>query len=291
MTVPILAGLKDLPPRYKGLIVDLWGVIHDGITPYPGVVEAMTALKDCGRSLVMLSNAPRRAQSLVDLMTDMGIDRHLYLDIITSGEVVFQELLTRRDPWFAGLGRRCLHMGTERDRDLFEGLSLDLVDDLGQAQFLLVTGPDDYEDRVEDFMPLMDAAKARGLPMVCANPDLVVIRSGRPLVCAGALAAYYGDIGGEVCYRGKPDPAIYDVCLARMGISERGRVLGVGDAFATDVAGARAAGIDSLLCTGGIHAEEIGTAYGRRPDADRLEAAVLAREPLRPTFAIGGFLW
>ena len=291
MTVPVLAGLKDLPSRYAGLIVDLWGVIHDGITPYPGVIEAMAAVKDSGRSLVMLSNAPRRAQALIELMTDMGIARHLYDDIITSGEAVFDELLTRRDPWFSKLGRRCLHMGTERDRDLFEGLSLDLVDDLGQAQFLLVTGPDDYEDRVEDFMPLMDSAKARGLPMVCANPDLVVIRSGRPLVCAGALAAYYGDIGGDVCYRGKPDPAIYDVCIERMGISDRSRVLGVGDAFATDVAGARAAGIDSLLCTGGIHAEEIGTVYGRRPNPIRLEAAIRAREPLRPTFAIGGFLW
>jgi HAD superfamily hydrolase (TIGR01459 family) len=174
---------------------------------------------------------------------------------------------------------------------LFDGLDLDLVETVEQAQFLMVTGPDDFDDRVEDFMPLLDRAARNALPMVCANPDLVVMREGRPLICAGALAAYYERIGGAVRYRGKPDAAIYDVCLERLGIAERNKVLAVGDAFHTDVAGARAAGLDSLFCSGGIHAAEIGTTYGQKPDRAKVEAAIKAHGNLRPTAVIGGFVW
>lgn len=291
MSLSILTGLRELSDRYDGFILDLWGVIHDGITRYPGARESLAELKHRGKRTVMLSNAPRRAYCLIELMSDLGIGRDQYGDVITSGEAVFIEMQTRSDPWFAALGRRCLHVGTERDRNLFEGLDLDLVESLEQAEFLLVTGPDDFDDQVEDFAPLLDAAAGRALPMVCANPDLVVIREGRPLVCAGALAAYYERIGGVVRYRGKPDPAIYDVCLERLGMSDRRRVLAVGDAFHTDVAGAQAAGLDSLFCTGGIHADEIGTIYGKTPDPARVEAAIAAHGNLRPTAVIGGFIW
>lgn len=291
MTVPILTGLRDLGDRYDGFILDLWGVIHDGITAYPGAKAALAELKRRGKRTVMLSNAPRRASSMIELMDEIGIERDLYGDILTSGEAVFIEMRTRQDPWFAALGRRCLHVGTERDRSLFEGLDLDLVETVEQAQFLMVTGPDDFDARLEDSMPLLDAAAGRALPMVCANPDLVVISEGRPLVCAGALAAYYERIGGPVRYRGKPDAAIYDVCLERLGIADRRKVLAVGDAFHTDVAGAHAAGLDSLFCSGGIHAAEIGTVYGETPPLAGVEAAIAAHGHLRPTAVIGGFVW
>jgi HAD superfamily hydrolase (TIGR01459 family) len=138
---------------------------------------------------------------------------------------------------------------------------------------------------------MLDAARQRDLPLVCANPDLVVMVAGRPLLCAGAMARYYAEAGGRVCSRGKPDPAIYDTCLDRLGIRDRRRVLAVGDAFHTDVAGARAAGIDCLLCTGGIHAEEIGTTDGEKPEAWRVEAVIAAHGGLRPVAAIGGLVW
>lgn len=291
MTVRILTGLRQIADHYDGFILDLWGIIHDGFTRYPGTRETLAELKRLGKRTVMLSNAPRRAASLVELMTELGIERDLYGDVITSGEAVFLELQTRRDPWFAALGRRCLHVGTERDKNIFEGLDLDLVEGVTQAEFLLVTGPFRFDDQVDDCAPLLKAAAARALPMVCANPDLVVISEGRSLVCAGALAAFYEEIGGTVRYRGKPDPAIYDVCLERLGIADRDRVLAVGDAFRTDVAGAQAAGLDSLFCSGGIHAAEIGTVYGKVPGADAIEAAITAHGGLRPTAVIGGFIW
>jgi HAD superfamily hydrolase (TIGR01459 family) len=287
--IPVLSGLAEIIGSYDGFILDLWGVIHDGNTPYPGVVTALARLADLGKRTVMLSNAPRRAATLVDLMDRIGIARSLYGEVMSSGEAVHEALLRRNDPTFAALGKRCLHVGTERDKSLFDGLDLDLVSDLGVAQFLLNTGPDRYEETVDDYAPLLDAA--RGLPMVCANPDLVVVRRGREVICAGALAAYYESIGGVVVYRGKPDPAIYDDCLRLARLTDRARVLTVGDSFHTDVAGAQAAGLDCLFCTGGIHAAEIGTRYGERPDPGRIEAAAARYGGVLPMAAIGGFIW
>lgn len=286
----IIRGLREIVPAYDGLIIDLWGVLHDGYTPYPGVVDALAALVAAKKKTIMLSNAPRRSETLVDLMTRLGIGRELYGAIVTSGEAVHVELARRSDPWFAALGRRCFHMGTMFDRDLFGGLDIVLVDNLADADFVLVTGPDAYEDRIEDFAPTLQAARARDLPLVCANPDLVVMSEGRSLLCAGSLALYYQEIGGDVRYRGKPDPAIYEVCFAMLGMP-RHRVLAVGDSFRTDVAGATAAGIDCLLCTGGIHADELGVTYGVAPTPERLAEVISIHDGLTPIAAIGGFAW
>lgn len=290
MTIRILAGLRDVADCYDGFIIDLWGVVHDGVTPYPGVRETLERLRSLGKRTVLLSNAPRRAFSLIEMMNAMGLPRSLYDQVMSSGEAVHLEMLRRTDPWFATLGRRCLHIGPERDKNIFEGLRLDLVADVADADFLMNTGPD-RDETLADFVPLLEASARRGLPMVCANPDLVVIRQGVPLICAGALARYYEDLGGSVRYRGKPDSAIYDVCLDLLGVNDRRRILAIGDAFHTDIAGAAAAGLDSVLCTGGIHAAEIGTRYGEQPDPERIEAVIAAHGGVRPSAAIGGFVW
>jgi len=291
MSLRVLDGLSQVADQYDGFILDLWGVIHDGTAPYPGAAETLAKLKALGKKTVMLSNAPRRGFALIEQLTGLGVDRSLYGDVMSSGEAVHMALVRRSDPWFAALGRRCLHIGPERDRNIFEELDLDIVTDVAQADFLLNTGPDKFEETVADYAPVMDAALARKLPMVCANPDLIVIRKGQEIICAGMLAKYYAEQGGVVEYRGKPDPAIYDICLEKLGMTDRRRVLAVGDAFHTDVAGADGAGIDVVFCTGGIHAGEIGTTYGQKPEADKVEAVCVAHDGLRPTYAIGGFLW
>ncbi|OIR06167.1 phosphoglycolate phosphatase [mine drainage metagenome] len=291
MSVPVFEGLRQAADRYDAFILDLWGVIHDGTAPYDGVADTLAHLKAAGKKTVMLSNAPRRASALVTLMDGMGIARDLYGEVMSSGEAVHLEMQRRADPWFAALGRRCLHVGPERDRNIFEGLDLDLVTEVAEADFLMNTGPDKFEETVADYAPLLDQALARRLPMVCANPDLIVIRKGQEIICAGMLARYYAERGGDVRYRGKPDPAIYGTCLEILGLSDRARVMAVGDSFHTDIAGARAAGIDVLFCTGGIHAAEIGTRYGERPDPARIETVIAAHDGLRPSAAIGGFLW
>jgi len=289
--IAVLDGLAPLAEGRDGLILDLWGVLHDGNAAYPGVVEALTAIRTAGLRTLLLTNAPRASGPIADSMAAMGIPADLYDGILSSGDAVREALETRADPAFASLGRRFWHLGPERDRSVFEGLDLDEAEAPEDADFVINTGPWSFDETVADYQDRLDRCVARGLPMVCANPDLVVIREGRRVICAGALAVRYAEMGGTVIDRGKPDPAIYDTVLARLGISDRRRALAVGDGPHTDLKGAAAAGIDAVFVTGGLCAEALGlTAHGQRPNAD-LVAALCAEEGIRPLAAIPALRW
>jgi HAD superfamily hydrolase (TIGR01459 family) len=250
-------GFAALAARYDGFILDLWGVIHDGVSPYPGAIECLRRLREAGKPAVLLSNAPRRADVAADAMRGMGIGEDLYTGIITSGEVTHRLLRDRDVPAFAALGRRLYHLGPERDRNVFADLDVAQVERPDQAEFLLNTGPDDSRSPTDpaEYEDELQACRRAGLPMICANPDLEVIRGGRRLICAGALALRYEELGGTVLWVGKPDPSMYRPVLSLLGVP-RNRVLAVGDALRTDIAGATAAGVDAAWVLGGIHAEE-----------------------------------
>ena len=298
MTITIQPGIAAIAEAYDGYVLDLWGVIHDGHKPYPDAVDCLTRLhgarlghgQNNHKRIVLLSNAPRRSHGVIAAMVAMGIDRGLYDEVVTSGELTWQALKTRSDPWHGALGRRCLHIGPERDHGLFEGLDLTLVAKPEEAEFIVNTGPWRDEERLEDYMALLQAAAARRLPMICANPDLEVIRGGVRLICAGTLAAYYAGLGAPVRYHGKPFGAAYDACLAAMGLTDRARIIAIGDSLITDIKGAATAGIATLLVTSGIHAEEMGLAYGESPDPARLELAC-ARQGIMPQAAVAAFRW
>ena len=270
----LISGLRELAPRYDGFILDLWGVIHDGLAPLPGAIDCLQSLIDAGGRIVLLSNAPRRADDVVRRITALGVPVGLYHDVMSSGEEAWQQLKRRDDPFYAALGWRCLHIGSERDIEIRESLSLDCVDTPADAQFILNTGPAGWDDRIEDYEAVLREALARGLPMVCANPDLVVQRGSTLHLCAGALAKWYEEAGGRVRWHGKPFRSVYDSCLALLGIAERSRILAIGDSLRTDIAGAAGAGIDSLLIAGGIHADEFGLRGEEAPDLRRVEAAL-----------------
>ena len=287
--IEIATGLAAIAARYDGLILDLWGVVHDGASPYPGAADTLASLKAAGKKTILLSNAPRRGYVLVEGMNKMGIARELYGEVMSSGEAVHQELRQRSDPFYAALGQLCFHLGPERDRSIFDGLDIAIVP-VEDADFMVNTGPIDFDQTVDDFLPALDRAILRDLPMVCANPDLVVIREGRPIICAGAIAVRYAEMGGTVSYRGKPDPAIYGIALKTLGVEDPRRVLVVGDAFHTDIAGATAAGLDSVLVAGGIHREELGIVWGDTPSSDKVEAAA-DRHGFRPNAVIPAFRW
>jgi HAD superfamily hydrolase (TIGR01459 family) len=143
---------------------------------------------------------------------------------------------------------------------MFEGLDLKRVAQVDDAEFIMNTGPWRDEEKVSDYEDLLQAALKRSLPMVCVNPDLEVIRGGVRIICAGALAKRYEEIGGEVRYQGKPYPEIYGNCFETLGIKDKRRVVAIGDSLRTDIAGAEAAGIDAILVTEGLHKDEIGAA-------------------------------
>jgi HAD superfamily hydrolase (TIGR01459 family) len=288
MTLHIFDGMRELAPQYDGFILDLWGVVHDGARPFPGVLDCLERLIAAKKRLVLLSNAPRRADDVVRRIAQIGVPESLYHAVMSSGEEAWRCLHQRREPFYAALGRRCLQIGSDRDLGMRDGLDLDFIDAVEAADFILNTGPAGWDDSIDDYAPLLAAARARDLPMVCANPDLVVVHDGRPALCAGALAEHYEKIGGRVRWHGKPYPSVYASCLALLGIADKGRILAIGDSLRTDIAGAAAVAIPSLLVAGGIHAGEFCSGGGLDPE--RI-AAALAAAQLRPIGAAARFAW
>lgn len=289
MSLRLLRGLAEIADGYDGFILDLWGVLHDGSAPFPEVVATLGRLKRAGKRLAVLSNAPRRAALVEARMIEIGLPQGLYDLVHSSGEEAWQHLERRDEPFYAALGRRCYHMGPRRDDNMLEGIGLERVGEIGAAEFILNTGPSDWDETVEQYEELLQSARARTLPMVCANPDLVVVHQGHRVICAGAVAQRYEALGGRVRWHGKPFRAVYETCFAALGIDDRRRIIAVGDSLRTDIAGANAAGIDSVLVTGGIHAEEFGLAGGE-PDLDRLVEAIAASGH-KPDAVIARFRW
>jgi HAD superfamily hydrolase (TIGR01459 family) len=284
MLMQHLDGIAPLAARYGGIILDLWGVVHDGVRPYPGVIDCMERLREARIPVVLLSNAPRRAAPAAAALAAMGIGATLYRGIVTSGEVTHLLLRTRTHPDFACLGPAFYHLGPERDRSVFEGLDLTEAALPEDADFLLNTGPDDNHepDDPAAWDDELAACLAARLPMICANPDLEVIRGGRRIICAGTLAQRYRARGGRVIPIGKPDPSIYAYVLALLG-TPPSRVLAVGDSLRTDIAGAAAVGADSCWVLGGIHAADL-------PDRAAVEEAV-RKAGLAPVATLPAFRW
>lgn len=288
--VPIHDGMAALADSYDAFILDLWGVLHNGIAAYPHAIDCLKALKARGKKLLVLSNAPRRAAGILERNIELGLVPELYDALHSSGEETWLHLKERPDAWYRDLGRRGFHLGPARDLGIREGLEIDFVDDLAEADFILNTGADRAEDRVEDFEDLLRAARARNLPMVCANPDLVVMRGAALEICAGAIAARYEALGAEVRYHGKPYADVYRRAFALLGVKDPSRIAGVGDSFRTDIAGARAAGIDGIFVAGGIHIEELAADTDGRPDPDRL-AVIAAESGHHPAAVLPVFRW
>ncbi|MFZ5792653.1 MAG: TIGR01459 family HAD-type hydrolase [Pseudomonadota bacterium] len=290
---PLLAGLGAIAERYDGYLVDLWGVMHNGVAPYPAAVDCLARLKRQGKHVLLLSNAPRRAEDAKRRSAGIGIDPALYDDLICSGEETWRDLKAFDDPFYAGLGRRCLPIMARKDASLLDGLDLAIAADPEAADFLLAVGVEGPQDRVGHFRPLLEAARARDLPMVCANPDLEVVRGGVREICAGAIAEAYEAMGGRVRYHGKPHAGIYRRCFDRLAPIRHTRVLAVGDSLRTDIAGSGAAGIDSILVLGGLHEEELGGEAAMREaaaDPQRM-AALFEPWPHRPTYLMTRFGW
>jgi HAD superfamily hydrolase (TIGR01459 family) len=257
---PRIAGLRAIAADYDGFLLDLWGVLHDGVRPYPEAVDCLQALRRLGKRVILLSNAPRRAASVKAGTARIGIAEDLYEELVCSGEETWRDLEAWSDRFYRGLGRRCFPIMAARDRGMLEGLELEIVQEVGAADFLLATGVEGPGDRVEHFAPVLETARGRDLPMVCANPDLVVMRGGVREICAGSIAEAYERLGGRVRYHGKPHPPIYRRCFELLAPIEPSRILAVGDSLRTDVTGASRAGIASVFVTDGIHGEELAGA-------------------------------
>ena len=286
----LLPGLSVFASSYHSFIVDLWGVMHDGVTAFPEALDCLEKLKQQKAKVVILSNAPRRAHAVAARNRELGIEDRLVDLVLSSGELAWRHLADRPDDWYRRIGRRCYHLGPGRDAGMREGLSLLFTDELSNADFILLTGPLGHHDTVDDYISLLEDARDRKLPMICANPDYVVIRGGRREICAGAIALKYQELGGEVRYHGKPDPSVYRACLDALGLREPDGILAIGDSLRTDIAGATGFGMDSLFVAGGIHGEELGMDKGKDPDREKL-TALIASAPAKPKGVLSRLFW
>ena len=285
-----LSGFAPLASRYDGFVLDLWGVIHDGVNAFPHSVDTLRHLKAAGKRTLLLSNVPRPNDAVRTMMRRMGIPDDLYTDILTSGEAVRGSLQSPPDDWWASLGKKVFHLGPVRDKPVLEGLPLIEAATPGEADFVLNTGPDDHRnpsDMNEFEAVLQECAKHR-LKMICGNPDLVVIRGGVRVLCAGSLAARYQELGGDVRSVGKPDPAIYRPVLEQMNLPID-RVLAVGDSLHTDIPGASRVGLASCWVLDGIHGAALSDGAG---GFDRAKTEAATREAgLSPVATLPRFVW
>ena len=263
--VALLDSAGSLLAGYDVVFCDVWGVVHNGVTPYATACEALARFRDGGGAVVLVTNSPVPAKDTGDFIaTHIGVPRNAWDTIITSGDLT-RGFITEHDL------SRIHHIGPPRDLPVFKGLDVERVA-LDEAQGIICTGVvDDVRETGETYRPVLEIARDRGLPLVCGNPDLVVEVGGIYYPCAGAVAVIYESLGGEVFWAGKPHEPVYAgahrLAEERLGRAvDRSRIIGIGDALRTDMAGAAGYGIDGLLIGRGIHREEL------MPDDDAIDA-------------------
>ncbi len=246
--------LRDLVGGKEVVLSDIWGVVHNGLESFPEACEALHSYRSQGGTVILITNAPRPADSVQRQLRKLGVADEVYNAIVSSGD------LTRQ--YVAGHpGGKVFWLGPERDNSIHRGLELK-ISPLEQANYIICTGLfDDETETPDDYRSMMLQARERKLPLICANPDIVVERGDRLIYCAGAIAELYRELGGEVIFYGKPHRPIYErameLAAAHAGHPiARDKVLAIGDSVRTDLAGAHGFGIDLLFVTRGIHSEE-----------------------------------
>jgi HAD superfamily hydrolase (TIGR01459 family) len=284
----IINSLAEISDRYDALFCDLWGCVHDGLTPFADAVSAMQSFRTKGGTVMLVTNAPRPHAPVRKQLQRIGVPDNAYDGIATSGD-------SARAAMFRGaVGQNIYFIGQTHDQDFFS--PLELVEDpktitqvtLEEAEGIVCCGPFDPLADLQEMQPQLLFAKSKGLKLLCANPDIVVDRGNTREWCAGALAKLYTEIGGESLYFGKPHSPIYD--LARLRLNTLGksipdsRILCVGDGVLTDIDGALGEELDSLFITGGLAARETKTVD--QPEPQALEA-YLTQEMMQPTYSIG----
>lgn len=285
-----LGGMAGLMADHDAFIIDQWGVLHDGHTPYPGAIDCLQRIRAAGKPVVILSNSGKRGEDNARLMVQMGFARDLFDAVVCAGDDARDAILHDPDPFYRALGLRCLPLARLDDQHLAGGLGRQLVTDVELADFLFVLSMDAPMQSVALWEPTLQRAAARGLPMVCGNPDIArVSASGELLEAPGLLASRYAALGGDVRLHGKPSPRIYATCLRGLPYP-RQRIAAVGDSLLHDVAGAAGVGLPSVLVASGVHRDALGIAFGDTPAAAACEH-LYAQTHARPDFLVPAFRW
>jgi HAD superfamily hydrolase (TIGR01459 family) len=277
--IPILESIAPLAPRYDVWLLDIWGVLHNGVRPFPGAVDACRRFRQKGGVIILVSNSPRPRQGVIEQLTQIGVPEECYDGVVTSGDVT-------RTLVSAHAGETVFHLGPERDKRFFDGIPV-AFGDLDDSTAVVCTGlVDDDTETPDNYIDIIANAREMNLEFICANPDIIVERGDKLIYCAGALAKNYAELGGSIIYAGKPHAPIYDLALAlsqSFGGFPRHRVVAIGDGIRTDIAGAVAQGIDAIFIASTVHITGALT-----PES---LAYAFAGEQMRPVAALSQLAW
>ena len=257
MLINYIEDLNKLVEDTKVIICDLWGVIHNGKELFSDSLNFLQNMKDQEIKVIFVSNAPR-PNSVVQsgLVNKLNLSENLFHSIISSGDITIQMINKFNH------GHKYFHIGPSKDYDLLENIRIQKVNVLNEADFVLCTGFDDDElETPDDYRNTLLQMIQLKLPMVCANPDLIVFRGDKKIFCAGSIAELYSDLGGKVKYYGKPFQEIYtyvyEKALSENLATDKSQLLAIGDSIRTDIKGAHEFGISSIFVETGIHKNEI----------------------------------
>ena len=276
-----------------GFILDQYGVLHDGQKPYEGVVECLKELKSRNKYIIILSNSGKRADENKELLKKMGIGPTLYNEVLTSGEMCWQGLNTQDDGFFKGLGRKCYLMSRGGDKSIIDGLDIEVVKDIKDADFLLISGSDAPDKALADYEPALKEAVRRHLIALCANPDSLGIMGRDYIMGPGTIAARYRDFGGVVHYIGKPHQPIYQRCIKTLQKNDiyPGQTIVVGDSMAHDILGGHLVNIDTCFVKAGLHAPAFVKAHTPAEVDKALTILVNQYNNIRPNYLIHTMKW
>jgi HAD superfamily hydrolase (TIGR01459 family) len=279
--IPLLSSAATLAATSDAWICDIWGVLHNGVSPFLPAAAAARAFRAKGGVVCLLTNAPRPRGSVIAQMDTIGVPRDAYDAVVTSGDLTRGIISSRAD-------RRLFHLGPPKDLPIFEGLDVDFIAP-EKAQFVVCSGFfDDEVETPDGYADMLAGFRRNDALMVCANPDIVVERGHKLVYCAGALAEAYEKVGGRVIWAGKPHQPAYDLAFEMIvrlkgRLVTKDRILAIGDALRTDMAGAANFGVRSLFIGSALHA--------KGPlDAAQL-AALFQGLPARPVAAMDGLVW
>ena len=238
-----LEHLSEIYNQYDTFIIDLWGVMHNGLTLNKKAIEVVKNLKKNSKKIVFLSNAPRPKTKVINFLLKMKMDKDYLSNVVTSGEAAMDALNKQK------FGKKFYHLGPPRDTSIFENVKDNRID-IENCDFILCTGfLDGYENDLDFYKKLL--IKHTSKKLVCTNPDLTVHRGNKEEYCAGYIAKIFESIGGKVIYYGKPYKEIYKMCF-----EENEKVLAIGDNLRTDIKGANNLNKDCLFISGGVHRHE-----------------------------------
>jgi HAD superfamily hydrolase (TIGR01459 family) len=275
----MLSGLATIAERYDGFVFDVWGTVYAGEKVFDGVLDVFKGLRRLGKRVVFLSNSPQLPSVVASRLEKIGIKSEYHDGIVTSGGETHHQLSTAALPEIQAFQGRVYLTGPDRFPDTLPVGMVPITKNIKDAEWILNAGPNHPPETLEDYLPLLRDGAARGVPMLCANPDKTVFHGTELHICAGVLAEHYTVLGGDVHYIGKPHEAVFARCQKTLGITKSNRILMVGDNLETDILGANRFGCHSLLVSSGVHAlldrgnrvnlsrlDELESAFGARGD-------------------------